>query len=70
MKEQIEKKFGRDSIIAMFGDDMELLKYWLLRHYERRMAFYHLKNYKRHIAERRTPEQRDLLGELRAKLAA
>lgn len=67
---QIEKKFGRDSIIKMFGEDMELLKSWLLRHYERRQAFYHLKSYKRHIAERRTPEERDLLGELRSKLAA
>lgn len=66
----IEKKFGRDSIIAMFGEDLELLRAWLFRHYARRQALKHLKSYKQHIAERRTPEQRDLLGELRAKLAA
>lgn len=67
---QIEKRFGRDYILLLFQEDMELLKAWLFRHYERRQAYYHLANYRRHLAERRTPEQRDLLGELRAKLAA
>ena len=67
---QIEKRYGRDTILAMFQNDTEALQTCLAKHYSRRQVYYILKNYKQHIAERRTPEQRDLLKELRFKLAA
>lgn len=67
---QIEKRYGRSTILAMFQNELGTLQTCLLKHYSKRQVYYIIKNYKQHIAERRTPEQRDLLQELRSKLAA
>jgi len=67
---QIEKRYGRSAILAMFQNELGTLQTCLLKHYSKRQVYYIIKNYKQHIAECRTPEQRDLLQELRSKLAA
>jgi len=67
---QIEKRYGRDAILAMFQCDLETFQACLSKHYSKRQVYYIKKNYKQHIAERRTPEERHLLQEVREKLAA
>jgi len=54
----------------MFQCDLETFQACLSKHYSKRQVYYIKKNYKQHIAERRTPEERHLLQEVREKLAA
>ena len=61
---------GVDLFLLKYGYDLELVKKLLLEAFSRRQAYNILKELKLSIAERRTPEQRDLLKELRFKLAA
>jgi hypothetical protein len=61
---------GVDLFLLKYGYDLELVKKLLLEAFSRRQTYNILKELKLFIAERRTPEQRDLLKELRFKLAA
>lgn len=61
---------GTELFLFKYQNDLELIKKLLLEVYQRRQAFYILKQLKQFIAEHRTPEQRDLLSEMRQKLAA
>lgn len=61
---------GTELFLFKYQNDLELIKKLLLEAYQRRQAFYILKQLKQFIAEHRTPEQRDLLTEMRQKLAA
>ncbi len=61
---------GVDLFLLKYGYDLELVKKLLLEAFSRRQTYNILRELKLSIAERRTPEQRDLLKELRIKLAA
>lgn len=61
---------GAGLFLLKYNHDLELVKKLLLQVYQRRQAFYILKQLKQYIAEHRTPEQRDLISEMRQKLAA
>lgn len=61
---------GIPLFLVQYNYDLELVKKLLLEAYQRRQAFYILKQLKQFIAEHRTPEQRHLLEECRLKLAA
>jgi len=61
---------GIPLFLAQYNNDFELIKKLLLTAYQRRQAFYILKQLKLFYAEHRTPQDRHLLKELREKLAA
>lgn len=61
---------GTGLFLLKYNHDLELVKKLLLQVYQRRQAFYILNQLKQYIAEHRTPEQRDLISEMRQKLAA
>jgi len=61
---------GIPLFLAQYNNDFELIKKLLLTAYQRRQAFYYLKQLKEFYAEHRTPKDRHLLQELREKLAA
>lgn len=61
---------GVDLFLLKYGYDLELVKKLLLEAFSRRQTYNILRELKLSIAERRTPEQRDLLQEVRLKLAA
>lgn len=63
-------EYGTSFFLAKYNYDLELVKKLLLETYQRRQAYNILKSLKLFIAERRTPEERHLLRELRDKLAA
>jgi len=61
---------GIPLFLAQYNNDFELIKKLLLTAYQRRQAFYYLKQLKQFYAEHRTPQDRHLLQELREKLSA
>jgi len=61
---------GIPLFLIQYNYDLELIKKLLFEAYQRRQAYYILKQLKQFIAEHRTPEQRNLLEEVRCKLAA
>jgi len=61
---------GIPLFLAQYNNDFELIKKLLLTAYQRRQAFYYLKQLKKFYSEHRTPEDRHLLQELREKLSA
>lgn len=61
---------GTELFLLKYGYDLELVKKLLLETYQRRQTYNILKSLKIFIAEHRTKEQRNLLAEVRSKLAA
>jgi DNA polymerase III delta prime subunit len=61
---------GIPLFLMQYNNDFELVKKLLLAAYQRRQAFYILKQLKQFYSEHRTPAERHLLKELREKLAA
>ena len=63
-------EYGTSLFLAKYNYDLDLVKKLLRETYQRRQVYNIMKSLKQHIAERRTPEERHLLQELREKLAA
>lgn len=69
-----EQEIARDAIMSKYDNSIELIKKLLLPLYpnskKRSQLYVYLRKLKRHMAERIEPERRNLLLELREKLAA
>lgn len=63
-------EYGTGLFLAKYNYDLELVRKLLAETYKRRQVFNILKSLKQYIAERRSPQERHLLQELRQKLAA
>lgn len=61
---------GIPLFLMQYQYDLELIKKLLFETYQRRQVYYILKGLKIFIAEHRTPKERNLISEIRLKLAA
>jgi len=68
--QQWRAEYGTAGILLKYNYDLDLIRKLLLNVFSKRMTAYHLRELKAFISQHRTQEQRNLLQEIRYKLAA